>query len=225
MEGKGLKSVVQQRSGKKGAPYLYLFAGDGGRSVVEAVKRKNDNAAAEYNLICIEVERWNDLLSPWKAPPVFGKEGFGGGGIETLEWIRTKCIPDTEGKNWEANRRIIGGYSLAGLFSLWAFYESGLFEGAICCSGSLWFPLWDEYIKGRQGTLGGKVYLSLGDREENTRNQQMKTVGERTRRQIELLQKDKAIQKATLEWNAGGHFQETNARVARGICWMLEAMK
>ena len=32
----------------------------------------------------IPVESWNDALSPWEAPAVWGKQGFGGKATETL---------------------------------------------------------------------------------------------------------------------------------------------
>ena len=33
------------------------------------------------------VEDWNDALSPWPAPPVFGRHGFGGHAEETKDAV------------------------------------------------------------------------------------------------------------------------------------------
>lgn len=40
------------------------------------------------------VEDWNDALSPWPAPPVFGGHGFGGRAEETLAYIQNTLIPE-----------------------------------------------------------------------------------------------------------------------------------
>ena len=74
------------------------------------------------------------------------------------------------------------GYSLAGLFALWAAYESDVFSGIVCCSGSLWFPDWDHYVRDHVIQSKCSVYLSLGGKEEKTKNKVMAAVGDRTRR-------------------------------------------
>ena len=38
-------------------------------------------------LIAVKVNSWNDDLSPWDAPAVFGNENFGGNAYKTLEYI------------------------------------------------------------------------------------------------------------------------------------------
>ncbi len=38
-----------------------------------------DNVDGEFRFIVVKVEDWNFDLSPWEAPPVFGKRGFGDG--------------------------------------------------------------------------------------------------------------------------------------------------
>ena len=68
------------------------------------------------------VNDWNCALSPWKAPAVFGNEGFGEGAAATLTEILSLCRDNTK-------RYYIGGYSLAGLFALWAAYQTDVFAG------------------------------------------------------------------------------------------------
>ena len=60
-----------------------------------------------------------------------------------------------------------------------------------------------------------RVYLSLGDREKNTRNPRMAVVEDRTRQTAELLQA-KGIP-VVFELNPGGHFNDAPARIAKGI--------
>ena len=50
------------------------------------------------------------------------------------------------------------------------------------------------------------VYLSLGGKEEKTKNAVMATVGDRTREQEKLLLEDPFAEQVVLEWNPGGHF-------------------
>ena len=39
---------------------------------------------ADFHLIAVRVQNWNRDLSPWPAPAVFGKEGFGNGAADML---------------------------------------------------------------------------------------------------------------------------------------------
>lgn len=41
-----------------------------------------DRTSEEFYMIAWRVNNWNDELSPWKAPPAFGEEGFGDGASE-----------------------------------------------------------------------------------------------------------------------------------------------
>ena len=113
---------------------------------------------------------------------------------------------------------IIGGYSLAGLFALWAVYQTDVFKGAAAASPSVWFPGFVEYMRGNR-ILTGSVYLSLGDREEKTRNPVMAAVGERIREAYTLL-KDRGIN-TTLEWNQGNHFWDADIRTAKAFAWVM----
>ena len=66
------------------------------------------------------------------------------------------------------------------------------------------------------------VYLSLGDREEQTKNRAMAAVGNEIRALYARLQTRKTD--CTLEWNAGNHFREPERRVAKGVKWMLDSL-
>ena len=92
---------------------------------------------------------------------MFGNEDFGDGAVRTLEQILTLCTD-------KSRTYYIGGYSLAGLFSLWAAYQTDVFSGIAAASPSVWFPGFIEYMKEHE-IKSETVYLSLGDREEKTR--------------------------------------------------------
>lgn len=200
---------------------LYHFCNENARELQAAWKTLTQHTD-NFAYVPILVEDWNAQLSPWAAPAVFGREGFAGNGPETLGWLREKCMPAIHKEYPCIQESCIGGYSLAGLFSLWAYYETGLFRGAASCSGSLWYPGWEEYAASHHGPAGSRVYLSLGDKEEHTRNQQMQKVGDSTRRQHLLLMEDPHVVKTTLNWHPGGHFHQPTERTLQGLAWLLE---
>ena len=172
------------------------------------------------NFIVFEVSDWNSEFSPWEFR-LNKKMSFSGSGRSTLDWLVNECVPHCEKEYDLSGKRIICGYSLSGLFSLWAFYESQIFSGAISCSGSLWFGDWINYAEGKTAPQNSFVYLSLGDCEEKARDQIMKTVGDCTRRQFELLCSDRNVSRKILEWNEGGHFNAPEIRIEKGVRWSL----
>lgn len=46
----------------------------------------------DFQLIAVKVDDWNRDLSPWKAPAVFGKDGFGDGAKDMLRFILAQCM-------------------------------------------------------------------------------------------------------------------------------------
>lgn len=125
----------------------------------------------DFGLIAVKVDDWNNDLSPWPMKAVFGNHDFGSGASKTLNKILKLC--DDETKTY-----YIGGYSLAALFSLWAVYQTNIFSGVASASPSMWFEGFVDYMKSNL-IKTSKVYLSLGDKEDKTRNQITATVKER----------------------------------------------
>lgn len=183
---------------------------------------RNKQSKADYTLIAYEVEDWNRDFSPWEAPAVWGEESFAGGGNQTLRWLTDQAIPYVEGEISTKRKHFPVGYSLAGLFSLWAFYESNRFAGVASCSGSLWFPGWREYMELHKSAKDCIIYLSLGIKEEQTKNKIMAQVGECTRAQYEWICRDENASAHILEWNSGGHFSNPEERLAKSITWILQ---
>ncbi len=174
--------------------------------------------SAGFTLAAFRVNDWNGDLSPWEAPPVFGSEGFAGRAEKTLGYVIGELLPALTGGNGATI--YIGGYSLAGFFSLWAAYQTDVFSGVAAASPSVWFPDWIEYA-GSNNILAGKVYLSLGDKEERTRNPVMRTVGDNIRKQLEILNGDPGCSECILEMNPGNHFRDPDIRTAKGFAWLL----
>ena len=78
------------------------------------------------------------------------------------------------------------------------------------------FRSFSDYLESFPPSPGVKrVFLSLGDREKNTKNPRMATVEDNTRRILSLLTARGVP--AALEMNPGGHFNDVPQRIARGI--------
>lgn len=125
----------------------------------------------DFLLCAFQVENWNDDFSPWKAPAAFGNEDFKGEAEKTLQWLTNELIPTIKQRYGTDREIYLIGYFLSGLFSLWAAYETNIFSGVASCSGSLWFEKWDEYIRRHKMQHTCNIYLSLGGKEEKTKNQ------------------------------------------------------
>ena len=169
----------------------------------------------DFRLIACQVEDWNRDLSPWEAPPVLGKEEFGGRAEETLQELKETVLS----RFGPTDRKIIGGYSLAGLFVLWVAYREDSFDGVAAASPSVWFPRFVGMAE-RERILTKKVYISLGDKEEKTKNPTMATVGDSIRRLHRIYERVEDIE-TILEWNEGNHFREPELRMAKGFAWLM----
>ena len=85
------------------------------------------DCALPFALAAFEVRDWNRELSPWEAPPVFGKVPFGGMAEETLSFVLDRLLPELRTRLGADMKLCIGGYSLAGLFALWAATRTDAF--------------------------------------------------------------------------------------------------
>ncbi len=190
----------------------------------ELIKNLTNNTP--FLLAAFHVDDWNKDLSPWKAPPVFGKNEFGDGAADTLTYITDRLITDINnlhlsGAEGEVHY-IIGGYSLSALFALWAAYQTAMFSACAAASPSVWFPGWMEYAE-ENSIKVQNVYLSLGDKEEKAKNRVLASVGENMRKQDELLKS--AGVKHIFELNEGNHFTDAEIRTAKGFAWCVNRVK
>ena len=177
----------------------------------DVLPRLREMTGTGFIYVGLEVEDWNRDLSPWTAPPVFGRVPFGGEARKTLDALLSDVLPRFD----PALPRLLGGYSLSGLFALWASYECECFAGVAAASPSVWFPGWDEYADAR--VPRGMAYLSLGDREARTRNPQMATVADAIQRQARRFEGIPS----KFEWNPGNHFVDADIRMAKGFAWLI----
>lgn len=107
-------SVHTQMSSVAGAPIAYLLG--------DVVDNSPIQVPEGVSLVNIGVDLWEENFSPWCAPRVFAKgPNFGDGAQKTLDTLINQVIPWTESELTKPPAyRVLVGYSLAGLFSLWA---------------------------------------------------------------------------------------------------------
>lgn len=179
---------------------------------------------ANFILVAFRIMKWNDELTPWAAPPVFGKRPFNGDAASTLLYIKSELAPYLTANYTIPNQHspiIIGGYSLAGLFTLWTAYQTDYFSGVVAASPSVWYPNWLKYAETHNMKIK-TIYLSIGDKESHTQTEIMKNVDNDIRKLSDIL-KTKGTT-TTLEWNIGNHFQDSGERTAKGFLWVMEKL-
>lgn len=197
------------------APVFYTVSeADDGRALFTSLP------APRPTLICIGGVDWDRDLSPWPAQRAFrGGEDFSGGADVFLHTLLTQLIPAAE-ESLSPAWRAVFGYSLAGLFSLWAMTKTDAFRRCASVSGSLWFDGFTAYLSAHP-LLGQptKVYLSLGDREEKAKNPRMQRVRIATEQAKTILQNQGVP--CAFELNPGGHFQDVLERQRRAVLSLL----
>ena len=150
---------------RPGAPMIYLnTCTDEGRQVFGAVS--STAGCPPFTLAAISDLDWNRDMSPWNSPAAFkGGEAFAGGADDCLRLLVEEIMPRAEKElagppAW----RGIAGYSLAGLFALYAVYRTDVFSRVGCMSGSLWFPGFKEicFLPRAETLAGPHLFLSGG---------------------------------------------------------------
>ena len=198
-----------------GRPLVALHTADAGEGA--AVHAALGEACA---LLVITGLDWQRDLSPWPAPAWRqGGEPFAGAGPEELRLLTRTILPWAEARlpsppPW----RGIAGYSLAGLFALYACYSApGVFTRGASASGSLWYPGLMDFAAAQQAHPV-RFYLSLGSQEKRARNPALRGIQRDTEALAALL----ARQGTEVAWRLtpGDHFQHTVERTAAAIAYL-----
>ena len=179
-----------------------------------------ERTARGFRLVTCKVNSWNRDLSPWPAKKVFrGGEDFSGEAGAFLHSLLTELLPAAETGLSPAWRAVFG-YSLAGLFSLWAMTKTDAFQRCASVSGSLWFDGFADYLTAHPLlSRPERVYLSLGDREEKAKNPRMQTVRAATEEAAQIIAGQGVP--CAFELNQGGHFQDVLPRQKRAVLALL----
>lgn len=199
--------------------------------VYHAMHDEGDNLWAAFSktisrpvsLAVINDIDWNNEMTPWAIPPISAKDTPCSGGADGyLVKLTEEIMPAISGKlPSKPETVILAGYSLAGLFALYAAYRTDMFTHIVSASGSLWYQGLVDYVKSNSMSKHVRsVYLSLGDKESHTRNKYLAAVKENTI-EIEEYLISQGMH-TTYERNPGNHYQDAELRVAKGVKRTLE---
>lgn len=197
--------------------YLTTYNDDGGEVYAEVQK----GGCQDFTLVTVSGLNWEAELSPWAAGNLFKySEMFTGGADAYLQFLTQQVLPQAEANLNGILWRGLAGYSLAGLFTVYALYKTDLFSRAASMSGSLWYPGFKDFaLKNTLRIAPQHLYFSLGNKEARARNQYLKTVQQCTE---ELAAHYHSLGINTCyELNPGGHYRNIIKRSAAGIKWLL----
>ena len=214
------KTATLYLSEKENMPLIVLnnYSGDGA-SVVEELERPD---YSDCNLLVVGNLNWDHDMTPWYCPPLSEKDTpCTGGADEYLDLMQSEIIPRAkELIKGEPSFLGIAGYSLAGLFAIYAMYRTDIFDRVASMSGSLWFPDFKQYcFEHKIKRNPDKLYLSLGDKEAKSRNKVLMTVQDNTE-VLAARYKELGIT-VTWELNPGNHFKDAALRSAKGIAAII----
>ena len=179
-------------------------------------------SSVPFVLATIELEDWMLDLMPWPDGNISRDPEAGKHGQDTLQYILLSLIPELQ-QRFGPLPIIFGGYSLGGLFALWASTQTDSFKAIAAASPSVWIKDWIPFVR-KHVPMADAVYLSLGDREEHVKNQAIARVGDNLRTQYTLLQEQLEPQHCTLVWEEGGHFNDNEGRLARAFAWCIKKL-
>lgn len=203
------------------APVIYMHDMDGyGRQVLPYLEGKYP----EFNLVTITIPDalWSHILAPWDTPQGFPHYvACTGGAPEYLKTFVEEIIPHAESLLPPLSWRGIAGYSLGGLFAIYAMCETELFDRVASASGSLWYPGFETWFMHHLPLkLPKSVYFSSSRDEYFTTNPFLAPVSKTT----EFIETwlDRHHVQTTLVLNPGNHYEDVLPRSAAAIGWILD---
>lgn len=176
-----------------------------------------------FVMAAFKIDDWHLQMSPWHDDAISRREEVGHHAEETLRFITHRLLPVLQQRFGDLPV-VLGGYSLAALFSLWAATQTDVFTGIAAASPSVWIDSWQTFASSHP-ILSKVAYLSIGRKEEHVRNLSMARVGANIRFEQQLLEQQLGPNNTTLQWNEGGHFDHMDARTAQAYAWTINKFR
>ena len=176
-----------------------------------------------FVMAAFKIDDWHLQMSPWHYDAISRREEVGHHAEETLRFITHRLLPVLQQRFGDLPV-VLGGYSLAALFSLWAATQTDVFTGIAAASPSVWIDGWQTFASSHP-ILSKVAYLSIGRKEEHVRNLSMARVGANIRFEQQLLEQQLGPNNTTLQWNEGGHFDHMDARTAQAYAWTINKFR
>lgn len=94
-----------------------------------------------FVMAAFKIDDWHLQMSPWHDDAISRREEVGHHAEETLRFITHRLLPVLQQRFGDLPV-VLGGYSLAALFSLWAATQTDVFTGIAAASPSVWIDGW-----------------------------------------------------------------------------------
>ncbi len=167
--------------------------------VIDSPEHPLDVATAAEGLrsrvVSVPVADWGDALTPWPAPAL---------------------------RSGENGSHAVCGYSLGGLFALYAFAREPRFAACACLSGSVWYEGWVDWLRANAPDCAGRyAYFSVGKKEKRA-GLPFRHVEEDLAACAEILRGRGCAVDVTL--GPGSHMQYVTERLAAGLTALDDAI-
>ena len=238
-------SIYTQMSSVAGAPVVYLLGDMADNSPVQVPE-----GVSQVN---VGVDLWEENFSPWCAPRVFAKgPNFGDGAQKMLDTLINQVIPWTESELTDPpTYRVLVGYSLAGLFSLWTgvsqqvacgcqpgtattpqlsgpgapYVDASVatFQRIGAVSGSFWFPGLLDYVDQQlRGGVVGLTHAYLSLGDREARTPNPQIMHVRENAELLASRLESAGITSMFELNRGNHFQNVEGKIQKALDWLVK---
>ncbi|MBM6991836.1 MAG: esterase [Prevotella sp.] len=220
MDGRKVEIFAHER------PEMLLIQPSGSHetnSIAPEVGQIEAESPTPFAFASFAITDWERELAPWEDAELSRREGVGQQARGSLASIEGTLLPLLQNR-FGPLPCILGGYSLAALFALWSACETTSFRAVAAASPSVWLKDWPAYASAHR-PHATTIYLSLGDREEKTRNKTFARIGDNIRSYHQLLTEQLGEGHTVLEWNAGNHFADADKRTARAFVWCMNQLQ
>ena len=216
MEFESAGKLIRLYGTEKGSPLIIMnTAGTESSAVFECAKKLT---ASPFTLASVSGIKWNDEMPPWTSPPVSSWDTpYSGLADKYLTQLKETIIPEIISRlGAEPEYIAAAGYSLGGLFALYALFRTDIFSRAASISGSLWYPGFADFAEANELKCSPSlIYVSLGDREAKKGSPVMRSVQEKTESIVSAF-RQKGLN-VIFEMNPGSHFSQPEMRTAKAI--------
>ena len=217
---------------------LYLSPGEGERALIVAccggeleamlpdIERslapQIGKTTAPFALASLPEVDWDADYTPWPSVELNGREMAGR--ADALLDATQGPLLDAAGERIGGARRLgILGYSLGGLFALYAASKADSpFDCAASVSGALWYERFVDYAASAPFPKLTRAYVSLGLKEAKTTRGPMGRNKAASEAIHALLAARLGEEYAAFEWNNGNHFFEVPQRIGKAIAYLCK---
>ncbi|WP_455716389.1 alpha/beta hydrolase [Anaerosporobacter sp.] len=212
---------------EKSYPVVYLHGDDPTYSLLKEADFLSD---ISFIIIGVISEKRLDELTPWPSEPLHKRlPGFGGNGREYIQLIETKIKEEVDQKyrtlSSPESTGVIG-YSLGGLNSIYAAFQTDCFGCFASMSGSFWYPEFVPYaVKEPILNKEARFYMSSGDSEGVGHKDIKKDAVACTSKIYDILVSKVSTQRVTISWDKGGHHDNAYQRYQNAMLWLNNNLK